>query len=146
MPGDQVTLAGGQAASVGDIILTRRNDRRLALTPTDFVKNGDRWTVEYVGPDGVLDVRNLRLGTRITLPSGYVRGAVELGCAATIHAAQGITTDTAHTVLSGEETASCNWIKIWNQDPKPFAWTKTAEEILDSSPDISHGLLAQHTG
>ncbi len=25
-----------------------------------------------------------------------------------------------------------NWIKIWNENPKPFVWTKTAEEILDS--------------
>jgi transposase len=25
-----------------------------------------------------------------------------------------------------------DWIANWNQDPKPFAWTKTAEEILDS--------------
>jgi transposase len=24
------------------------------------------------------------------------------------------------------------WIDTWNQDPKPFIWTKTAEEILDS--------------
>jgi transposase len=24
------------------------------------------------------------------------------------------------------------WIKNWNEDPKPFAWTKTAEEILES--------------
>ena len=24
------------------------------------------------------------------------------------------------------------WIETWNQDPKPFVWTKTAEEILDS--------------
>ena len=24
------------------------------------------------------------------------------------------------------------WIEIWNQDPKPFAWTKTAEEIPHS--------------
>ncbi|MET8957863.1 IS630 family transposase [Streptomyces sp. NPDC004393] len=24
------------------------------------------------------------------------------------------------------------WIKNWNEDPKPFVWTKTAEEILDS--------------
>ncbi len=24
------------------------------------------------------------------------------------------------------------WIKSWNEDPKPFVWTKTAEEILDS--------------
>jgi transposase len=24
------------------------------------------------------------------------------------------------------------WIDHWNQDPKPFTWTKTAEEILNS--------------
>ncbi len=24
------------------------------------------------------------------------------------------------------------WIEHWNQNPRPFAWTKTAEEILDS--------------
>ena len=24
------------------------------------------------------------------------------------------------------------WIKIWNDDPRPFVWKKTAEEILDS--------------
>ena len=25
-----------------------------------------------------------------------------------------------------------NWIKAWNADPKPFIWTKTAEQILGS--------------
>jgi hypothetical protein len=25
-----------------------------------------------------------------------------------------------------------SWISAWNDDPKPFRWTKTAEEILDS--------------
>ncbi|HEU5331640.1 MAG TPA: IS630 family transposase, partial [Actinocrinis sp.] len=24
------------------------------------------------------------------------------------------------------------WIAVWNEDPKPFVWTKTAEEILTS--------------
>ena len=24
------------------------------------------------------------------------------------------------------------WIGTWNEDPRPFAWTKTAGEILDS--------------
>jgi hypothetical protein len=24
------------------------------------------------------------------------------------------------------------WIENWNRDSRPFAWTKTAEEILDS--------------
>ena len=25
-----------------------------------------------------------------------------------------------------------NWVNAWNQNPKPFIWTKTAEQILDS--------------
>jgi hypothetical protein len=25
-----------------------------------------------------------------------------------------------------------SWINTWNDDPKPFRWTKTADEILDS--------------
>jgi hypothetical protein len=24
------------------------------------------------------------------------------------------------------------WIKTWNDDPRPFVWTKSADEILDS--------------
>lgn len=23
------------------------------------------------------------------------------------------------------------WIKTWNEDPKPFVWTRTADEILE---------------
>ena len=25
-----------------------------------------------------------------------------------------------------------DWIEHWNQNPRPFTWTKTADEILDS--------------
>jgi hypothetical protein len=24
------------------------------------------------------------------------------------------------------------WVDTWNQDPRPFVWTKTADEILDT--------------
>ncbi|MGH7922040.1 MAG: IS630 family transposase, partial [Candidatus Dormibacteraceae bacterium] len=24
------------------------------------------------------------------------------------------------------------WVDLWNENPRPFVWTKTAEEILDS--------------
>jgi hypothetical protein len=24
------------------------------------------------------------------------------------------------------------WVEDWNQNPRPFTWTKTADEILDS--------------
>jgi transposase len=37
-----------------------------------------------------------------------------------------------HKSVQALETDVREWIKTWNQSPKPFAWTKTAEEILDS--------------
>ena len=45
----EVRLADGNPASVGDVIITRTNDRRLRLTATDWVKNGDRWTITEIG-------------------------------------------------------------------------------------------------
>lgn len=24
------------------------------------------------------------------------------------------------------------WIRLWNEDPKPFVWTKTADQILEA--------------
>lgn len=48
------------SATVGDQVLTRRNDRRNRPSKTDFVKNGDRWTVLEVGPHGGLRVQHQR--------------------------------------------------------------------------------------
>jgi transposase len=36
-----------------------------------------------------------------------------------------------HTSLAALEKDLRDWINTWNQNPKPFAWTKTAAEILD---------------
>jgi len=30
------------------------------------------------------------------------------------------------------------WIKTWNENPKPFAWTKTADEILERLASYLH--------
>jgi transposase len=37
-----------------------------------------------------------------------------------------------HRSTRALETDIRAWIKTWNQDPKPYVWTKTADEILDS--------------
>jgi transposase len=37
-----------------------------------------------------------------------------------------------HKSVAALENDVRDWIKAWNDDPKPFAWTKTAEEILES--------------
>jgi transposase/DNA-binding CsgD family transcriptional regulator len=39
-----------------------------------------------------------------------------------------------HTSVHALEADIRAWIETWNQDPRPFVWTKTAEEILSSLP------------
>ena len=34
---------------------------------------------------------------------------------------------------------------VYNEDPKPFIWTKCADEILDSLKKHCEGILAQDT-
>lgn len=37
-----------------------------------------------------------------------------------------------HKSVQSLESAIRDWVATWNEDPKPFVWKKTAEEILDS--------------
>ena len=83
--GREVHLADGNQASVGDVIITRSNDRRLRLTATDWVKNGDRWTITRIGRRGDLTVRHNRSQLTVRLPIDYVRTSTGLGYATTIH-------------------------------------------------------------
>ena len=101
--GREAALCDGNQASTGDTIVTRRNDRRLRAGKA-WVKNGDRWQVTGVHRDGALDVHDPRTRRRLTLPSAYVAGHVELGYATTIHGAQGLTADTCHGLLTGRES------------------------------------------
>jgi conjugative relaxase-like TrwC/TraI family protein len=100
----EVSLADGNGASVGDVIITRSNDRRLRLTATDWVKNGDRWTITHVGKQGDLVVQHNRSHRTIRLPADYVRTSTGLGYATTIHSAQGVSADTMHGLLTGHES------------------------------------------
>jgi ATP-dependent exoDNAse (exonuclease V) alpha subunit len=97
-PMREVGLTDGNRASVGDLVVTRRNDRRL-ITGRDWVRNGDRWTITALTPDGGIRAVHRRTGRPVTLPGTYVREAVELGYATTIHTAQGITADTTHSLV-----------------------------------------------
>jgi transposase len=40
-----------------------------------------------------------------------------------------------HTSVKALEDDIRTWIDTWNEDPKPFTWTKTADEILNSLAD-----------
>lgn len=98
-----VTLSDELDAGVGDIVLTRKNNRRLRTKGGKrrnmFVRNGDLWTVTAVNENGSLNLRSKTHEGTITLPARYVKRNTELGYAATVHRSQGITVDTSHTTI-----------------------------------------------
>jgi conjugative relaxase-like TrwC/TraI family protein len=102
--GKEVPLGDGNRASVGDMIITRSNDRRLRLSATDWVKNGDRWIITHVERSGGLAVRHNRSRLTVRLPLDYVRTSTGLGYATTVHSAQGVSADTMHGLLTGQES------------------------------------------
>ncbi|RDI45322.1 MobF family relaxase [Nocardia mexicana] len=112
--GPETRTADGLSASAGDIICTRHNDARLRVGSTDWVRNGYRWVVDTVHPDGSITATHLRpgrqLGHTTRLPAAYVATHARLGYAATIDSAQGVTADTCHIVLTGYE--SCNQLYV----------------------------------
>ncbi len=111
-PGRQVTLTDASRASEGDVIITRRNDRTLRVGGTDYVRNGDRWRIDAVTDDAGLHVTHLASGMRVALPADYAARHVQLGYATTVHAAQGITADTCHTVATGSETRQLLYVAL----------------------------------
>ncbi|KRC90324.1 TrwC relaxase [Terrabacter sp. Root85] len=97
--GAGITLADGTVIGIGDVVVTRQNQRDLGSSTT-WVKNGDQWVVDAVADDGALTVRRQTGGGVACLPAEYVSAHVELGYATTAHRAQGRTVDTAHAFVT----------------------------------------------
>ncbi|MEE1736452.1 MobF family relaxase [Streptomyces sp. BE147] len=106
-------LRDGTRAHAGDTVVTRRNNRALpVLNGKDFTKNGDTWRVLTVHPDGRLTVKNLAHHATITLPADYAAAHVELGYAATVHRAQGMTCDTAHAYATASSARESVYVQL----------------------------------
>jgi conjugative relaxase-like TrwC/TraI family protein len=132
--GREVYLGDGSRASVGDLVITRRNDRRLRTMRGGWVKNGDRWRITDIRKDGSVVVRSLDRGRRgsAVLPSEYVAEYVDLGYAITAHRAQGITADTAHVVVTSSTTRENLYVSMTRGRDANVAYV-----ALDQ-PDESH--------
>ncbi len=133
--GPEADLSDGLKASAGDVICTRRNDPRLRISGTDYVRNGYRWRVLDVRADGSVLAAHLDSGRHVLLPRDYVREEVTLGWATTIDSAQGITADTGHSVLTGAETRAQLYVAISRGRRCNDIYAQTAV-------DLAHNLLS----
>lgn len=129
----EVALVDGCRASVGDVVITRQNDRRIRTMRSGWVKNGDRWLVTDIRRDGSVQVKRLDpRGARTVLPPKYVAEHVDLGYAVTAHRAQGVTVDTAHVVVTASTTRENLYVSMTRGRESNIAYV-----ALDQ-PDDSH--------
>jgi conjugative relaxase-like TrwC/TraI family protein len=130
----EVDLVDGGRASVGDIVITRQNDRRIRTMRGGWVKNGDRWRISDIRRDGTVVVKRVGPGSRgrTVLPAEYVAEHVDLGYAVTAHRAQGITVDTAHVVATASTTRENLYVSMTRGRDSNIAYV-----ALDQ-PDDSH--------
>ncbi|GAB2917873.1 hypothetical protein GCM10027047_14490 [Rhodococcus aerolatus] len=111
-----VELRDGLTAHPGDTVVTRRNDTSLRVQggqrSGDPVANGDLWTVRQVHPDGSLTLSGTTHRGTLAVPADYTAGHVELGYAATVHRAQGMTVDTAHLLTDDTLTRAAAYVGL----------------------------------
>jgi ATP-dependent exoDNAse (exonuclease V) alpha subunit len=131
-----VALADGTHTGVGDRIVTRQNDRRLAIGRR-WVKNGDTWTVRAIHRDGSLTVELEGGQSTVVLPAGYVAEHVELGYAATAYRAQGRTVDTAHVLVEPTTTREVLYVAATRGRLANYLYLDTC---YDPDPDTGHDL------
>lgn len=114
-----VSLADGNQAGVGDLVVTRLNERRLrAEAGEGFVANRDTWRVTERGRDGSLTVVSVTsIGIdgaprELRLPASYVTANVQLAYAGTVHSAQGRTVTTARGLVTDSTSAQALYVMM----------------------------------
>ncbi len=127
---DGITTRHGTTLGIGDIVITRRNDRRHPLPATgDHVRNGMLWTLTDLHPDGsaTLTTRTSDPEQRqsVRLPADYVSRHLDLGYAVTIHRAQGLTVDTAHVLTNPGMTREHLYVALTRGRHANHAYTPT---------------------
>lgn len=144
-------IADDQVAHVGDLIVTRRNDRTLKAGDA-WVRNGATWTVENVSKTGDLAVVDDD-GNRVKLPARYAQEHVQLGYAATVNRSQGRTVDTSHTLVDASMGRAGLYVAVTRGKASNHMYVATdPDEILEgafttsqqSYTEVLAGVLAQN--
>ena len=112
--------ARGQRLSVGDLIISRRNDPTIAFhhsTPgaesLPSVRNGNRWRVAAIdAKTNRVAAERLDDKARVVFENDYVREHVSLGYAVTVHSAQGVTADASIAVLREDTSRNLFYVAM----------------------------------
>ena len=152
--GPTAQAAREQELRVGDLIISRRNDATITVQPgtghrggdvVDQVRNGNRWRVTAVDPrSNRIAAERLTDHARVVFDNDYLREHVTLGYAVTVHAAQGVTTDTAHAVIGEGASRAMAYVALsrGRDTNQAYIYTRDSAEIdHDHTDPIASGEL-----
>ena len=132
-PGPTVELRDGTRAGVGDLVVTRRNNRTLTAGDT-FVANRTHWRILELSAGGDLLVENTTSQAHTTLPADYVADHVHLAYAATVDSAQGRTVDVARAIVDQATTRPRLYVMATRGRLLNLLGVVTADEPPESHP------------
>ncbi|WP_374539148.1 AAA family ATPase, partial [Micromonospora aurantiaca (nom. illeg.)] len=132
-PGRAVHLRDGNLASVGDTIVTRRNDRRIAAGP-DYVTNRDQWRINAITSDGQLHVTNTTTGTAAVLPAAYTAQHTHLAYAQTVDSVQGQTVHTARALIDDNTSLARVYVMLTRGRTLNEAYVVTDDDPREGTP------------
>nr|MBW4078435.1 hypothetical protein [Acidobacteriota bacterium] len=102
---------------------------------SNWVKNGDVWTVAATHSDGSMTVARVSGPGSVVLPARYVAEHVELAYATTVHRAQGRTVDTAHAFVSPTTTREVLYVALTRGSDSNHLYVDTH---YDPDPSTGH--------
>ncbi len=142
-PGPSVTIADGQQASVGDLIVCTHNDHTTpAGEPGRMLANGDLLRIEQITNDGIMVRRALdvdpQTGRRRWTGHAFPYPRYQLaepGYAVTDHAAQSRTVHTGMQLITGSETRQQAYVGISRGTHTNIAFVFTVTpKLADPAP------------
>ena len=157
---DKITQLRTGVAGVGDLILARKNKRRIRDDQGNFIKNGTRLTITAMNSLGAVTATRADTGATITLDPDYLKEHVELGYACTAHRSQGVTVDTAHAVVvpglarelfyvamtRGRRNNQCYVdVPAPSDEDTPDQWEMVKKIVPENAMSVLKGVLANQT-
>ena len=127
---------GGGVAGVGDLVMTRRNNRYLDVV------NRQTWKVHAVDARGGLTVVHAKTGEVRDLPAKYVGEHVALAYAGTKHATQGGTFTVSRSVFDGTEDAAGIYVPLTRGAEENIAYVVTKADEAGVRPGADAVLAA----
>ena len=141
-PDTATRIAGGEHAHVGDVVATRRNDRRLTTTAGEPVRNRDTWTVTGIGDDGSLTVSHQGGHGDVTLPADYAREHVRLGYVATEHGWESDNVTAGICLASPATTRRGLYVAVTRGSDENVICVITDSDDIAEARDVLDGIVA----